>query len=71
MAEWSWPDNLLEEMRRLVSEALQALDVRNLVLGIHDPSFPDHLPGQLWYPFRRPAKEAAPAEGGGDHQPAA
>jgi 4-alpha-glucanotransferase len=29
-----------EEHRRLVAAALAALDVRNLVLGIHDPSFP-------------------------------
>lgn len=40
MAERSWPVGLQEEMRRLVTEALRALDVRNLVLGIHDPSFP-------------------------------
>jgi 4-alpha-glucanotransferase len=29
-----------QEHRRLIAEALDALDVRNLVLGIHDPSFP-------------------------------
>src|SRR5262249_14113410 len=29
-----------EEHRRLIAAALAALDVRNLVLGIHDPSFP-------------------------------
>jgi 4-alpha-glucanotransferase len=29
-----------EDHRRLVTAALEALDVRNLVLGIHDPSFP-------------------------------
>lgn len=40
MAEWKWSDEFLEEMRRLVAAALEALDVRNLVLGIHDPSFP-------------------------------
>src|SRR5690242_10515848 len=40
MTEWSGLDSLLQEMRRLVAEALQALEVRNLVLGIHDPSFP-------------------------------
>jgi 4-alpha-glucanotransferase len=40
MAEWSGLNGLQQEMQRLVAEALQALDVRNLVLGIHDPSFP-------------------------------
>jgi 4-alpha-glucanotransferase len=29
-----------EQHRRLIAAALEALDVRNLVLGIHDPSFP-------------------------------
>ena len=40
MVEWRGLDNLQQEARGLVAEALQALDVRNLVLGIHDPSFP-------------------------------
>ncbi|WP_224247541.1 4-alpha-glucanotransferase [Hyalangium gracile] len=42
MAERIGSDDLLEKMRGLVAEALQALDVRNLVLGIHDPSFPSN-----------------------------
>jgi 4-alpha-glucanotransferase len=40
MAESGWSDEVLKEMRSLVAEALEALDVRNLVLGIHDSSFP-------------------------------
>jgi 4-alpha-glucanotransferase len=34
------PDFKPEDSRRLVAEALEALEVRNLVLSIHDPSFP-------------------------------
>lgn len=36
---------LPEDHRRLVTEALAALDIRNLLLSIHDPSFPG-LPGE-------------------------
>ena len=42
MAEWNASDGFLEEMRGLIAEALEALDVRNLVLGIQDPSFPSN-----------------------------
>lgn len=34
------PAPLPEDHHRLVTEALAALDIRNLVLSIHDPSFP-------------------------------
>ncbi|WP_224363506.1 4-alpha-glucanotransferase [Hyalangium versicolor] len=40
MAERIWSDDVWAKMRKLVAEALEALDVRNLVLGIHDSSFP-------------------------------